>query len=79
MWGLCCVAAPPVVLRNDEIDWEQLSRRLGAGEFDNVVISPGPGTPSCAGDIGELPTRLLSMSASAPPFRSGIHTPCGFG
>ena len=30
-----------VVVRNDAATWEELSRR----RFDNVVISPGPGTP----------------------------------
>ena len=53
-WVCCAVA--PVVLRNDEIDWDDLRQRLAAGEFDNVVISPGPGTPSCAADIGEVAT-----------------------
>jgi hypothetical protein len=51
VWVCCAVA--PVVLRNDEVDWEQLCRRLAAGDFNNIVISPGPGTPSCAADIGE--------------------------
>jgi para-aminobenzoate synthetase len=47
-----CCAVPPIVLRNDEVNWEQLRRLLAAGEVDNVVISPGPGTPTCAADIG---------------------------
>ncbi|HJP72778.1 MAG TPA: aminodeoxychorismate synthase component I [Pseudonocardiaceae bacterium] len=38
----------PTVIRNDEPGWrlEQLD------EFDNVVISPGPGTPGVPGDFG---------------------------
>ena len=37
-----------VVVRNDAATWEELSRR----RFDNVVISPGPGTPGRFGDFG---------------------------
>src|SRR3954465_11982479 len=35
----------PVVVRNDELPWEELA----AIEFDNVVISPGPEPPRDAG------------------------------
>ena len=38
----------PVVVRNDELPWEELAR-LG---FDNIVISPGPGRPERARDVG---------------------------
>ena len=38
----------PVVVRNDEASWDELSRL----DFDNVVISPGPGRPDRAGDFG---------------------------
>ena len=38
----------PVVVRNDELPWEELAG-LGA---DNVVISPGPGRPEHARDVG---------------------------
>jgi para-aminobenzoate synthetase len=38
----------PIVVRNDDADWSQL-RRL---EFDNVVISAGPGSPKHDGDFG---------------------------
>jgi para-aminobenzoate synthetase len=38
----------PVVVRNDELPWEELAA-LGA---DNVVISPGPGRPEHARDVG---------------------------
>jgi para-aminobenzoate synthetase len=38
----------PLVVRNDEADWDELERL----EFDNVVISPGPGRPQRAEDFG---------------------------
>lgn len=38
----------PVVVRNDEADWEDLS---GLG-CDNIVLSPGPGRPERDADFG---------------------------
>jgi para-aminobenzoate synthetase len=38
----------PMVLRNDEASWEEMQRL----EFDNVVISPGPGHPDRVEDFG---------------------------
>ena len=38
----------PLVVRNDEASWEELERL----EFDNVVLSPGPGRPERARDFG---------------------------
>jgi para-aminobenzoate synthetase len=38
----------PIVVRNDEANWAELS----AMEFDNVVVSPGPGRPDRPGDFG---------------------------
>ena len=38
----------PLVVRNDEAPWDELEGL----EFDNVVISPGPGRPDVEGDIG---------------------------
>lgn len=45
---------PPVVIRNDYWTWEELCHYLyEENAFDNVVISPGPGSPACSEDIGE--------------------------
>jgi para-aminobenzoate synthetase len=38
----------PIVVRNDEHTWEELSKL----EFDNVVVSPGPGRPDRVEDFG---------------------------
>ncbi|MCO5550314.1 hypothetical protein L7F22_003798 [Adiantum nelumboides] len=45
--------APPRVIKNNELSWEDLHTLLREeGAFDNIVISPGPGSPMCAKDIG---------------------------
>ncbi|MGV1047642.1 MAG: aminodeoxychorismate synthase component I [Solirubrobacterales bacterium] len=38
----------PIVVRNDEARWEELA----ALDFDNVVVSPGPGNPDREQDFG---------------------------
>lgn len=51
---------PPVVVRNDEWTWEYARYCLyDEKAFDNVVISPGPGSPTCSADIGICPQILL--------------------
>ncbi|SEM35037.1 para-aminobenzoate synthetase [Variovorax sp. YR750] len=43
-----CNAEPPVVVRNDEMSWDEVERM----PFDNIVISPGPGRPQHPADLG---------------------------
>ena len=38
----------PLVIRNDEAEWD----RIAAFDFDNVVLSPGPGHPASRRDFG---------------------------
>jgi len=45
-----------VVVRNDAATWEELSRQ----RFDNVVISPGPGSPGRPGDFGICAQALVT-------------------
>ncbi|KAL2902875.1 Aminodeoxychorismate synthase chloroplastic, partial [Bienertia sinuspersici] len=57
---------PPVVVRNDEWTWEQAYYYLYEDRaFDNIVISPGPGSPMCASDVG-LCLRLLLECKDIP-------------
>jgi para-aminobenzoate synthetase len=44
----------PIVVRNDTARWAELSQL----EFDNVVISPGPGRPEHEGDFGVCPEAI---------------------
>ena len=39
----------PIVVRNDELGWAELA---ASRDFDNVVISPGPGNPDRESDFG---------------------------
>ncbi|XP_022742476.1 aminodeoxychorismate synthase, chloroplastic-like isoform X2 [Durio zibethinus] len=51
---------PPVVVRNDEWTWNDIFHFLyEEGAFDNIVISPGPGSPTCPEDIGVCLQLLL--------------------
>lgn len=46
-------SVPPVVIRNDEWTWEDAYHYLYEEKaFDNIIISPGPGSPTCLTDIG---------------------------
>ncbi|KAL3650031.1 hypothetical protein CASFOL_006434 [Castilleja foliolosa] len=54
---------PPVVIRNDELSWEDVCYYLYEEKvFDNIVISPGPGSPTCPSDIGICLRLLLECS-----------------
>ncbi|KAG8390640.1 hypothetical protein BUALT_Bualt01G0104700 [Buddleja alternifolia] len=57
---------PPVVIRNDEWSWEDVCHYLYEEKaFDNIVISPGPGSPTRAADIG-ICLRLLIECRDIP-------------
>ena len=43
-----CNGEAPVVVRNDEMAWPEVEEL----HFDNIVISPGPGRPQRARDLG---------------------------
>lgn len=49
---------PPTVVANDRIDWAQID----AADYDAIVISPGPGRPERAGDMG-VSNDVLAMAA----------------
>ncbi|KAK8662303.1 hypothetical protein V6N13_091886 [Hibiscus sabdariffa] len=57
---------PPVVVRNDELTWDSICSFLyDECLFDNIVISPGPGSPACPADIGVC-LQLLSECWDIP-------------
>jgi para-aminobenzoate synthetase len=49
----------PLVVRNDEASWAELS----AQDFDNVVISPGPGRPDREEDFGVCADAIRRSAA----------------
>uniref|UniRef100_A0A0D9WTR2 aminodeoxychorismate synthase n=1 Tax=Leersia perrieri TaxID=77586 RepID=A0A0D9WTR2_9ORYZ len=57
---------PPVVVRNDEWTWREVYRLVYKERvFDNIVISPGPGSPACPSDIG-ICLRILCECGDIP-------------
>lgn len=42
----------PVVVANDQLTVEELHTLMQSERTEAVVISPGPGTPTCQGDVG---------------------------
>src|SRR5690348_11293450 len=46
---------PPTVVRNDAAVWTELSLT----DFDNIVISPGPGSPDRPQDFGQSARAIL--------------------
>ncbi|HEY7603520.1 MAG TPA: aminodeoxychorismate synthase component I [Gaiellaceae bacterium] len=66
----------PLVVRNDETTWAELSQ----SDFDNIVISPGPGRPEREADFGICAEAI--RSASVPLFgvclgHQGLGHACG--
>ncbi|MFJ2499354.1 aminodeoxychorismate synthase component I [Streptomyces sp. NPDC087539] len=66
----------PVVLKNDDVRLTTLN----LAEFDNIVISPGPGTPHAARDLGyvkdileraELPVLGVCLGHQAIAYAAG--------
>lgn len=54
---------PPVVVRNDELTWKDICCLLyEEGAFDNIVISPGPGSPTCPADIGKTVRSRIQLT-----------------
>ncbi|XP_047085963.1 probable aminodeoxychorismate synthase, chloroplastic isoform X1 [Lolium rigidum] len=57
---------PPVVVRNDEWSWRDVYNWVYKERaFDNIVISPGPGSPACPSDIGVC-LRILCECGDIP-------------
>ncbi|KAH0434651.1 hypothetical protein IEQ34_026780 [Dendrobium chrysotoxum] len=57
---------PPVVIHNDEWSWEHIQHFLyKENAFDNIVISPGPGSPACPKDIGVC-LQILAQCEDIP-------------
>jgi len=56
----------PTVVKNDQLTWEYLHHILYEEHaFDNIVISPDPGSPTCAADIG-ICMRILCECKDIP-------------
>ncbi|KAI6676481.1 hypothetical protein NL676_037277 [Syzygium grande] len=54
---------PPVVIRNDSWTWKDIYHHLyEENAFDNIVISPGPGSPTCPADVGICLQLLLECT-----------------
>jgi len=49
----------PIVVRNDEARWDELSEL----EFDNIVVSPGPGSPERPEDFGVCAQAIAAAQA----------------
>ncbi len=47
----------PIVVRNDQLGWEELA---ATRDFDNIVISPGPGNPDRERDFGVCAEAIRS-------------------
>lgn len=64
---------PPVVVRNDDLTWKDVCHYLyEENAFDNIVISPGPGSPTCPVDIGESEKNKFIMFMLLPSLSHDI-------
>lgn len=55
----------PVVIRNDQFTWKEMQSILPY--FDGIIISPGPGNPSCEKDFG-ICAKVLAECKDVPIF-----------
>lgn len=60
LWEVNGVA--PWVIKNDQLSWSEIKRR--EGEYQNIVISPGPGQADRTHDFGV--SREVLLNASLP-------------
>lgn len=51
-------STPPLVVRNDSAPWDEIQDL----EFDNIVISPGPGRPEIERDFGVCRQAILEAT-----------------
>ena len=49
---------PPIVIRNDSASWDEVKHL----DFDNIVISPGPGRPENPADFGICKDAILEAN-----------------
>lgn len=54
------LAVAPTVVQNDDVDGASILRVVQSGAYDSIVISPGPGTPHRAADVGEWYLRTVA-------------------
>lgn len=52
-------AVEPLVIRNNELSVREVRQLLESGQVQNIVISPGPGTPNTPSDIGVCVCRCV--------------------
>jgi anthranilate/para-aminobenzoate synthase component II len=53
-----------LVLKNDEVTLQEVRQLIESGQVQNVVISPGPGNPHVAKDVGEWCTAAILAAAA---------------
>ena len=56
------IGAPPLVIRNDQLTWEQIQNFAP----DNIILSPGPGHPAIERDFGVC--RRILLESNVPVF-----------